>query len=272
MVFEVHKPCPALSHIVDSIVYYDGYRPDHSRERFLPDSGVYLIIDLKEDPKRIYDNTSLRAIQDCHKSWVSGLQTGFLTIDAGTDSSMLVVRLLPAGAHLIFGLPLSELTDRVVSAELLLGSSVNDLRDALLENPSPCRRFALVEQYLKALAEQQGDVHLAVRFALQEIESGPVGFTINRVHFETGLSRKHLADLFCRWVGVTPKRYQRIIRFQKALAEIETGVVPSWTVLALDCGYFDQAHFINDFRHFCGMTPGEYIASRGEHLNYIPLP
>jgi AraC-like DNA-binding protein len=272
MVFEVHKPCQALAHVVDNMVYYDGYRPNHSRERVLPDSGVYLIIDLKEDPKRIYDNISLRAIQDCHKSWVSGIQTGFLTIDAGIDSSMLVVKLLPTGAHLFLGLPLSELTDRVIAAELLLGSSINDLRDALLESSSPSRRFTLVEKYLTARAEQRGDVHQAVRFALQEIESRPVGFTINRVHFETGFSRKHLADLFGQWVGVTPKRYQRIIRFQKAIAEIETGVVPSWTALALDCGYFDQAHFINDFRHFCGMTPGEYVASRGEHLNYIPLP
>jgi AraC-like DNA-binding protein len=63
-----------------------------------------------------------------------------------------------------------------------------------------------------------------------------------------------------------------VLRFQEVLCLIEKGQRVPWADLALDCGYFDQAHFIHDFQAFTGLTPGAYLAQRGKHHNHVPLP
>jgi AraC-like DNA-binding protein len=78
--------------------------------------------------------------------------------------------------------------------------------------------------------------------------------------------------MFKNQVGATPKQYLRIMRFQKAIQEMGTNASSfDWSGLALQSGFYDQAHFINDFRDFSGFTPGEYIKRKADSLNYIPV-
>jgi AraC-like DNA-binding protein len=72
-------------------------------------------------------------------------------------------------------------------------------------------------------------------------------------------------------VGVSPKQYLKILRFQRAIAAIESTETIQWSQIALQSGYYDQAHFIHDFRHFSGFTPNEYIKRKASTLNYIPV-
>ena len=84
-----------------------------------------------------------------------------------------------------------------------------------------------------------------------------------------GLSAKRFIERFKIEVGLTPKRYCRVRRFQRALALANRGRRVDWTGVALDCGYFDQAHFIHDFRSFAGLTPTEYLAARTSFQNHV---
>jgi AraC-like DNA-binding protein len=88
----------------------------------------------------------------------------------------------------------------------------------------------------------------------------------------TGLSSRRFIQLFTNAVGLTPKQFYRVRRFQDVLHLIEKRKPISWTDIALECGYFDQAHFIHDFRDFCGLTPGKYLVQRGEFRNHVPFP
>ena len=72
-------------------------------------------------------------------------------------------------------------------------------------------------------------------------------------------------------MGVPPKEFLKIIRFQQALAEIERHKNISWTTLAIDCGFYDQSHFIADFKTFSGFTPQEYIRQKKDNTHYIPV-
>jgi AraC-like DNA-binding protein len=74
-----------------------------------------------------------------------------------------------------------------------------------------------------------------------------------------GLSHKHFISEFRREVGLTPKLFCRVRRFQQVLAQIHSRACVSWTDVAYNCGYFDQAHFINDFRLFAGVNPSTYL-------------
>ena len=77
--------------------------------------------------------------------------------------------------------------------------------------------------------------------------------------------------IFKEHVGVTPKVFLKIIRFQKALQEIETHKTVNWTSIAFESGYYDQAHFINDFKEFSGFTPNQYLKMQSDFANYIAV-
>jgi len=84
-----------------------------------------------------------------------------------------------------------------------------------------------------------------------------------------GLSPKRFIERFKMSVGMAPKHYCRLLRFQRALSRAERGLRVEWTRIALDCGYFDQSHFIHDFRRFAGITPTGYEANRTQFRNHV---
>ena len=77
-------------------------------------------------------------------------------------------------------------------------------------------------------------------------------------------------DLFTAEVGLTPKVFSRLRRFRRALDRVADRPAVDWTVIALECGYYDQAHFIHDFRSFAGMTPTAYEQCRVS-LNHVAI-
>jgi AraC-like DNA-binding protein len=81
---------------------------------------------------------------------------------------------------------------------------------------------------------------------------------VRKIQLNTGLSHTKFIQLFREHVGLTPKLFCRVRRFRTLLNRIEKGLPVNWAGLAADCGYFDQAHLIRDFRAFAGITPIDY--------------
>ena len=77
--------------------------------------------------------------------------------------------------------------------------------------------------------------------------------------------------MFKEHVGVTPKDFLKVIRFQNAIQQIEKQISVKWTDIAYDSGFYDQSHFIADFKKFSGYTPAQYLKIKGNTLNYIPI-
>jgi AraC-like DNA-binding protein len=88
---------------------------------------------------------------------------------------------------------------------------------------------------------------------------------------KAGFSQRRFIQLFDQQVGLTPKLFFRVSRFQRAVLTVHNAGEVDWAGLALDCGYYDQAHFIHDFQAFAGITPTTYLVQRSEHLNHVPL-
>src|SRR5260370_1065893 len=129
----------------------------------------------------------------------------------------------------------------------------------------------LREHYLLARSAQPLARHPAVAFALKEFRRVPHLRTISDVTEHIGLSSKRFIQAFSEEVGLTPKLFCRVRRFQEVLRRIEKGQQIEWTDIALTCGYFDQAHCIHDFRAFSGLNPTAYLTPFGEHRNNVPL-
>jgi len=93
---------------------------------------------------------------------------------------------------------------------------------------------------------------------------------VEDVTAQIGLSSRRFIEIFRNQVGLTPKLYCRIRRFQRVLAAIDDASDVDWTGVALKCGYFDQAHFIHDFRAFSGVSPTMYLRHR-THRNHVAV-
>jgi methylphosphotriester-DNA--protein-cysteine methyltransferase len=156
-----------------------------------------------------------------------------------------------------------------VPLEALWGvAAARRLREQLLAAPTPEARLLLAEAALVARLGAPPARHPAVTHALARLDGGDVG--VRAVVADAGYSARRFISLFTDAVGLTPKLYQRVRRFQQLLARIRHGR-RDWVALALDSGFFDQAHLIRDFRAFSGLTPRAYLAAGGEWQNHVPL-
>ena len=271
MITSVHIPPPPLGLFVEHLFYYTGYTPEHSLDRFLPDGNVQLIFDLTDTPKSIHDNESLEEVQTCRRVWFSGFRTCPITIPSGRQSEMLIVQFKKGRASAFLKAPMQEMTNEVVDAEWVMGREVLEVRERLLEASGPAEKLRLAAKLLDSGYLQDAAGNPMVDFAVSAIERSPDTLSIQAVARSAGYSQKHMIQLFKQQVGVTPKEFLRVLRFQRAIGEIEARLAVNWSEVALDCGYFDQSHFIADFRKFSGFTPKRYLDLRGEALNYIPV-
>jgi transcriptional regulator GlxA family with amidase domain len=115
----------------------------------------------------------------------------------------------------------------------------------------------------------QARAHPAVSYAVKAFHDPQASVSVADVVEHTGLSARRFIAVFRDQVGLAPKQFDRMCRFRRAIRSIDSRTEVDWADTAVACGYFDQAHFIHDFRAFAGMTPSFYIRHRTASLNHI---
>ena len=271
MNFELRTPPYPLNQFIESVLYYDGYQPDHQIERLLPDGSANLIIELNGVNQHVYDNESLQVIKTHRHAWISGMQSGFISIDSGLNASMVIIRFLPQGAYPFLHVPVEELNDLVIEADLVFAQSVAQLRNSIQEATLVEEKFAQIYQWLKARFKPELLPNQVIQYTLNQIHQMPTLEALQNITQSVGYSQKHLIHLFKKYVGFRPKQYQQITRFNLALRQIEQGKFGQLTSLGYDCGYYDQAHFIKEFKKFAGFSPKRFLNAKGEYIHYVPM-
>jgi AraC-like DNA-binding protein len=261
-------PRPPLDAFVESLwVYQNDPRP-HALERILPTGASQLIVNLKEDQTRLYDPEPPHRCVTTSGTLLAGVRSNFQVIDTSEQEYVAGVAFRPGGAVPFLRMPADETTDADVPLETLWGRRrAAGLRERLLESRSLDAMLDVLEASLQEMWTPPG-LHPAVTFALAAFDRVPTT-SITAVTGTIGLSPKRFIERFKIEVGMTPKRYCRIRRFQRALALANGSRDVDWTRVALDCGYFDQAHFNHDFRSFAGLTPTGYQARRTPFQNHV---
>jgi AraC-like DNA-binding protein len=250
----------------------DDYIVPHALERVLPTGDMSLIINLYEDRTRVYDPDDPRKCKTLNGALVVGAYSEFSIIDTAEQRSTMGAVFKPGGAFPFFKLPAGELQDTDVSLDTLWGAEAGHLRERLLEAKTPEAKFAAIERaLLEKMVRPLAAPHPAVRFAVGNFRRLP-NRPISNVTDQIGLSGRHFIQLFAQQVGLTPKLYCRVQRFQKVLRHVARSTNSiDWTQIALTCGYFDQAHFIHDFRAFSGINPSTYVANKTQFQNHVVL-
>ena len=273
MLLLFRQPTGPIAHAVEHITFHQDYRPLHAREVFVPDGGCEVVIDLSDAPKqRWHDEHGERF--DMHKrGWVSGMRTTRIVIGVGSGAPMLVLRLRPGVLHALIGMPANELNDTVVDLDLLLGAVFGSVRDALGETLEQRGAQAMLDETEEVLAPlfPASTVERRVGIALQVLlHRNGIG-TVGAISDELGCSQKHLNDLFQRHCGLGPKRYASLVRFQSLVRRLERETDPDWAQLALEHGFYDQSHMVNQFQEMTGYTPTRYMQVKGPFLNWLPV-
>jgi AraC-like DNA-binding protein len=264
--FWTHVPAAPLSEFIYDLWLYEEYTPtSHANERILPSGTIEMVVNLQERQLRIYPLD----IQSCRRfsgAVVSGPYSRCFVTDTAEEKSIIGVHFKPAGAFPFLGVPPEELADAHVDLENLWGRSAGELRERLCEARTPQMRFSILEGALLHHLLRPIEHHWAVAATVEELTKSGARPLIREIARTLGISQRRLIRVFADEAGLTPKLFGRIQRFQRALAMASTSRdLSHWSEIALSCGYFDQAHLINDFEEFSGFTPTEYL----EQLKYL---
>jgi AraC-like DNA-binding protein len=266
--YVVCQPCAALASHIERLWCCDGHPGVNGKDRALPDGRFQLAFSLAECPISALADPMGDGIAP---SLLIGIRSRFSIIDTAKLRSAMGVVFRPGGVHAFLNMPADAFHDKNVSLELIWGSMVQTLRDRLRSANHPAEKFRVLEIALLERLNQGIQLSASVRYALQEFARRPQIPMVRELAREAGLSRRRFAQLFREQIGLTPKLYCRLQRFQNALKQIASGVSVDWAQLALAAGYCDQAHLAREFRDFSGLSPTAYLASDGRSANHASI-
>lgn len=263
-------PESPLNGFIQSFYYYTGFTPEHEVDRFLPEGNVQLLLELTDLQQSIFDNETLQPIQTCSKAWFSGFRTQPITIPSGKNSEMIVCIFQKGKALPFINCPMDVLGNTVVDAEQVMGNQILVWREQIRNIQDPYEKLLFLEKCLMRFYQSKLSTNPFVDYMVQNLSEAPNQVRLAQMIQKVGYSHKHMVSLFKTHVGCTPKELLNILRFQKAIKQLELNKEVSWAQVADDCGFYDQSHFIANFKVFSGYTPTVYMNKKGNTLNYVP--
>jgi AraC-like DNA-binding protein len=247
-------PGDPLVGAIERIWDFDGTL--HSaRERTFPNGMVELIVQLDEPHRAVHDNlTGAHFPAVC----VGGLITTAAVVEAPPRRCrVLGVRLHPVGAFALLAEPLHALSDATVDLRDVLGRAASELGERCFDAPSGTARVRIAARWAAERIARAAHVDPAIALAARRIEHAGGQAAIGEIEPESGRSRARFVASFREHVGISPKRFARVVRFRRALAMVHQGLpLPE---IALSAGYYDQPHMNAEFRAHSGLTPGEFL-------------
>jgi len=195
-------------------------------------------------------------------TFTAGLHEAFTTVTADGPGHGMQVNFTAIGASLFYGRPLADLTNRTVELVDVLGSAATSLIARLYETSGWEARFTALDQEIASRIGAARRPPSAVRWACHELMNSRGRASIADLRRDIGWSERHFAVQFRDHVGLAPKAFARILRFHRAVKVLTNRLDAKLADVALECGYYDQAHFTRDFRTFAGISPSALLESR----------
>lgn len=240
-------PVPALAGLVQHFwsVRWDLRGMPQQQRETLPHPNVHLVFEAGGQTR------------------VHGIHSGRFTTVLEGCGGVFGVKFRPGGMRPFLGRSVSSLRDRSLPPQQIFGTDAAMLEDEVHADEDDSRRIAAVERYLLAHLPP-ADPQVARVGEIVDGIAADCGITaVEQVLERWNLGRRALQRLFNEYVGVGPKWVINRYRLHEAVERLAQGGDVDWARLALDLGYFDQAHFIRDFKALVGRTPGEYLRQPG---------
>ncbi len=272
MIYLERPPAMPLRRFVRTLWYARVPDAAHSRERILPTGSAQIILNLARD--YLLDCPEGGPVRRGAPSSVVGSRSVYEIVDTADMADLIGVVIEPGKLGSVVADAADLFSNRGVALESVWGGCAGALRDRLRELATPEARLKCLERYLETrlaapLNRPATTREGAVRFALREFAGAPSARSVAEVAHSIGWSERRFSQVFREDVGLTPKVWCRIRRFQRAVHLLHAGREVAWAELALDCGFYDQSHFANEFRAFSGIDATAYSARRTVWANHI---
>lgn len=262
------QPSPPLSALVETIWDVDAPPRAPGFDRMLPSARAQLVINLAEDESRVYDE-QLRMTRNAGAALDAPSHRSFL-IDTAEQARAVGVVFRAGAAAVFFRERMDALANTHVDLDDLVPGAA-PLRARLLGARDAGERLRCMERWLlQRIGHGDARPHAAVSQALALIDAAPGRIRIPGLAAGCGMAPRRFGALFREQVGMSPKRYARLQRFHGVVAAAQ-GARVDWAGLAADGDFHDQAHLAHEFRAFCGMSPGAWLARRDARRRHVAL-
>lgn len=263
----LYRPCPPLAPYIDFFGYWQRDDDGEShRSRALPRGAATAIIDVSPRQRVDFYAADGTTRLDVGTAFVAGAGSVSYVTQMDPAQTVLTIHFRSGGAVPFLAGPLSDLENACVGVTDIWGRDGSALHGRLIEASSVRRRIALLEDFLLSCMRLR---HPGLTMVLDAVERHPA-MRVADAGALLGVSPKRLIALFRAEVGVAPKTYLRIRRFQAALRRLDSGTGRG-AEIASDLGYFDQAHLVREFRSFTAMTPTQYAQRRAWLPSHVGL-
>ncbi len=272
-VYWEHTPVAPLCACIEKLWCAQGTPAAHSRQRVLPTGNVQVILNLARD--YLLDCMDDGSDQRVSSALVVGARAAYEVIDETDLADLVGVVFRPGGFAAFIRGPVDQCSHRNVALEDLWGANARQLRDRLMELSHPKTRLLFIESFLlqrftTSIAEPNRQ-RAAIGFAIDQFNRSAQQVGVREIAQATGWSERRFSQVFREVVGLPPKTWFRVQRFRRAVRRLHTGSEIRSAELALDCGYYDQSHFSNEFRAFSGMNPTSYASRRTQWSNHVTI-
>jgi AraC-like DNA-binding protein len=262
MQYHEYQPQGTLGEYVQTIwsMESENQEENYPRSLIMPDGIVEVIFHYRHPFLYYRDNKSILLAEHAAVS----MMRKFIEIESPGNIGFVAVRFFPWGAYHFFDLPVSSFLDDAINAELIWKENSGKIIAELKSADNLQKRYELVEGFLTSMLEQHKKPETKTDAAVKMIRQQKGNLSIEDVCERTGLNKKQLERTFVKLVGATPKVFSRVCRFLHICHHLDEQKGKSLTQLAYECGYYDQSHFINEFKEFSGFTPKDFFEK--EHI------
>lgn len=265
MRFETINPSRELSKYVRHYWTLESTPNDTYLHRIIPNGLTELIFYLSERPVSL---DSKRELSD--NILINGQSDSFFDIGISKKLSLFSVYFLPHGLSMFLDLPMKEVLNRSIPLQLWFKDHIVQLEDEMLNARSIAEKAAIVERFLlQRLHSGKMYEYNRLDHCLNLINRSRGKITIKELASEACLGRRQLERTFSTFIGLSPKKFLRIVRFQNAIQSRLQCSETSFTDIYTTCGYYDQAHMIEDFQSFTGWSPKKYFDQGSPYSDYF---
>jgi AraC-like DNA-binding protein len=254
MEYTEYRPDPTLASFVECYWYAFSERPPfREKERLIPDGTIELIFNFGDDYSHVRDD----GIQPVRGSHVIGIRRHALIISQTARQHLFCIRFKPGGLYPFFRVPVHRFANGFYGVEELFGSAFRELEERLYDAENNAERVRLADGFLRGRLGRVPEDHAFVGEFARQLLRGDA--RIGELADRFGTSYKTLERRFSAVIGLTPSELHKIERFNRAVLSMYSSTHGSLTRTAYDCGYYDQSHFIREFKRLTGSTPRAFL-------------
>lgn len=258
MNYQVYTPSPELQPFVKCFwSLEDEAKEDHLKQRVLPDGCMEMIFHYGDLYSQHFEDGS-SIIQP--RSFVFGQITKYIEISPTGISGIISARFLPDGISPFLNMPLTSLENKAVPITELFGEDGKKLEVAVINGTDSQQRIMLIEAFLLSKLTEQKTIDAITKSCVDIIFQSHGQIGLAALADQMNINRRNMERKFTSAIGISPKQLARVARLQATLKMLGQKKFTSLTEIAYENGYYDQAHFIKDFREFTGISPKSFFA------------